>query len=209
MKSFLETWKPVVGYEGLYEVSDFGEVRSLGRWVNTRGGGKRFLKGKVLRPQKNIWGYLFVTLYKEGKSKMHTVHRLVATAFIPNPDNLPEINHKDEDKTSNVATNLEYCDRKYNHNYGTVNQRISAAQRNDPNRSKKLVQLTLDYVFVKEWPSTAECERNGFSSSAVSACCRNKYWLQKNVHKGFRWMYAEDYYSIAKILSEYSCQSFL
>lgn len=183
MKSFLEHWKPVYGYEGLYEVSDFGDVRR----VNHNHTGQT----SVLKPQKNTKGYLYVGLCKEGKMKRYRVHRLVAQAFIPNPYNLPEVNHKDEDKTSNVVTNLEYCDRKYNVNYGTGQQRLAEAL------SKKVLQLTLDGKIVREWASTMECGRNGFNQGNVWACCNNKYGKQYNVYKGYRWVYAEDYYKVA------------
>ena len=192
MISFLETWKPVAGYEGLYEVSNLGNVRRVA--------GKGCKEIRVLKLVKQSNGYLYVNLYKEGNRKMHRVHRLVAQAFIPNPDNLPEINHIDEDKTNNCVENLEWCDNVYNNNHGTRNQRISEALRgvyNNPKRSKKPLQLTLDGKLVKEWESTHECGRNGFDQSAVSACCNNKYGKQGNVYKGYRWVKAEDYYKEA------------
>ena len=113
-----EIWRPIVGYEGLYEVSSYGRVRSLDRYV--KGKSYRLHKGKVLSPGKNSRGYLSAVLSYNGKHKAITVHRLVAETFLPNPDNLPEINHKDEDKTNNSVDNLEWCDRSYNNNYGTA-----------------------------------------------------------------------------------------
>ena len=185
MRAFLETWKDITGYEGLYQVSDFGDVRSL----NYRHTGQvRVLKQRIYKG-----GYLQVHLCKDGKKKLHLVHRLVATAFIENPDNLPCINHKDEDKTNNIVSNLEYCDHAYNNRYGTRIQRAAEARRNDPKRSKKVLQLTLDGKLVMEWSSTAECGRNGFSRTAISECCNGK----RKTHKGYRWVYAEDYYKEA------------
>lgn len=200
MKSFLETWRDVAGYEGLYQVSDFGEVRSLDRLILYTNGAKHLHRGAIIKPVKDRYGYLRVELYKDGKGKWHKVHRLVAQAFIPNPYNLPEINHINEDKTSNVVTNLEYCDHRQNINHGTRNQRVAEAMTNGK-LSKKPIQLTLNGVFVKEWSSVNECGRNGFNISCVSACCRNEYCKQGNVYKGYRWMFAEVYYSIAKMLS--------
>ena len=113
-----EIWKPVIGYEGLYEVSSYGRVRSLDRYVKGKGESYWLRKGKVLSPEKNKDGYLLVSLCCNGKRYLRTVHRLIAQAFIPNPDNLPEVNHLDEDKTNNRVDNLEWCDRSYNNNYG-------------------------------------------------------------------------------------------
>lgn len=101
----MEEWKNVIGYEGLYEVSNKGNVRNVRR-------------NKLLKLSKNRYGYIQVYLYKNGIRTVFTVHRLVAQAFLPNPDNLPEVNHRDEDKTNNRVENLEFCDHKYNVNYG-------------------------------------------------------------------------------------------
>ena len=116
-----EIWRPVVGYEGLYEVSSLGRVRSLDRYVKSKS--YRLHKGKILSPAKDTTGYLKVVLSCNGKSKTIKVHRLVAIAFLYNPDNLPEVNHLDEDKTNNRVDNLEFCNRKYNCNYGSRNIR--------------------------------------------------------------------------------------
>ena len=110
-----EEWRPVVGYEGLYEVSNTGRVRSLDRYDNRN----CFRKSKVLSPVKDKYGYLLVNLYCNGKQHQMKIHRLVAEAFIPNQDDLPQVNHKDEDKTNNNVTNLEWCDATYNNNYGS------------------------------------------------------------------------------------------
>ena len=115
----IEEWRPIEGYEGLYEVSNTGRVRSVDRYVKYSNGQIHLHKGKVLSPVKSNLGYLLVSLCCNGKYKSISVHRLIAQAFIENPDNLPEINHKDEDKTNNSVDNLEWCDRSYNNNYGT------------------------------------------------------------------------------------------
>ena len=102
----IEEWRPIVGFEGLYEVSNTGQVRNC--------------RGKLLRPGLNHNGYLKCVLCKKGKTKTIYIHRLVAQAFLSNPDNLPQVNHKDEDKTNNSVDNLEWCDSKYNVNYGSA-----------------------------------------------------------------------------------------
>lgn len=112
----IEEWRQIPGYEGLYEVSSYGRVRSLDRYVKSSYGAYRLHKGKVLSSGIRPDGYLIVCL----QERMFRVHRLVAEVFIPNPDNLPQVNHKDEDKTNNNVDNLEWCDAKYNNNYGTA-----------------------------------------------------------------------------------------
>ena len=119
-----EIWRPIEGYEGLYEVSNTGRVRSVDRYVKTCYGSYRLYKGKVLSPGKDKNGYLKVVLNCNGKCKTINVHRLTAQAFIPNPDNLPMVNHKDEDKSNNNVDNLEWCTAKYNNTYGTRQDKV-------------------------------------------------------------------------------------
>ena len=115
-----EIWKDIEGYEGLYQVSNTGKVKSF------RGNKEKILKATVM-PHN----YRRVQLSKDGKNRGFFVHRLVAKAFIPNPDNLPIINHKDEDPSNNNMENLEWCTYKYNSNYGTSKQRISRGNRKE------------------------------------------------------------------------------
>ena len=122
----IEEWRPVVGYEGLYEVSNTGRVRSVDRYVKTCYGSYRLHKGKVLSPGIRPDGYLVVSL----QYRMFRVHRLIAEAFLPNPDNLPQVNHKDEVKTNNCVGNLEWCDNYYNLMYGTGNDRRIISNQN-------------------------------------------------------------------------------
>lgn len=171
-----EIWKPKKDYEGLYEVSNFGNIMSL----NYRNTGK----SKLLKPIKDKNGYLNVGLYKDGEKKWFLVHRLIAETFIPNPENLPHINHKDEDKTNNRADNLEWCTPKNNCNYGTRNERVGKAMTNGK-LSKPVLQLSLTGDLIREWLSTMECERNGFDHGNVAACCRG----ERNSAYGFIWRY--------------------
>lgn len=121
----MEEWRPVVGYEGLYEVSNTGQVRSVDRYYVNSLGKRFFLKGKILKLSDNGRGYLRTILTKDNKTSSKYIHRLVAEAFILNIDGLPTVNHKDEDKSNNRVENLEWCDIKYNNNYGTRNKRVT------------------------------------------------------------------------------------
>lgn len=121
-----EVWKDIIiekngmvyDYTGLYQVSSYGRVRTLGK-------GKTQKQEKILKTQTNKNGYVSISLYKDGKRQAFYIHRLVATMFIPNPNNLSEVNHKSEAKTENHIENLEWCDKKYNMSYGTRTERLS------------------------------------------------------------------------------------
>lgn len=107
-------WKPVVGFESAYEVSSTGEIRTIARKVKCRGGKYRIIASKVLSPHIGQDGYLHVMLSNQGKSKLVSVHRVVATAFIPNPENKPQVNHRDGNKTNPCVNNLEWVTRSEN-----------------------------------------------------------------------------------------------
>ena len=153
-----EFWKDVKGFEGLYLISNLGNCKSLTITVIDKNGHKRHLKGNVLHTNKNSSGYYCYMLTKEGKHYNKLVHRLVAQAFIPNPDKLPQINHKDEDKSNNVVTNLEWVTSEANMNYGSRPLLYS----------KPIAQYKLNGQLVKIWPSTKEAGRYGFRSSDIS-----------------------------------------
>lgn len=160
-ESMNENWLPIEGYEGLYEVSDLGRVRNR--------------RGIIMKLHDNGHGYFTVGLYKNGKAKHLYIHRLVATAYIPNPDNLPQVNHKNEDKTDNRVENLEWCTGKYNMNYGTLRDRLSLIQTNNPKSSEKVVQLDLNGNYISEYPSMKEAGRvTGIITQEIQACCKSK-----------------------------------
>ena len=121
----MEEWKSIPGYEGLYEISSYGRVKSLEISYVRKNGVMDHKPEIILKPKNNGKGYSVVCLYKNKKHKYCLIHRLVAQTFIPNPDNLPMINHKDEDKTNNSVDNLEWCTAKYNSNYKDVQKRRS------------------------------------------------------------------------------------
>lgn len=173
-----EIWKPVKGYENLYQVSSYGRVSGMGR-VTSDG---RLVKGKMLKPEKQGKGYFCVYLSKDGKRKCYLIHRLVAEAFIPNPNNHPCVNHKDEDKTNNVVENLEWCTHQYNNNYGGRNKKVAEKL------SKPIQQFTLDGKFVKEYPSVREAGRqNNLHYQNIWKCLKGKY---KHCG-GYVWKYKE------------------
>ena len=180
-----ETWKDVVGYEGLYEVSNKGNVYSVER-MDALG---REQGGLVLKPKYNNRGYLMVSLYKNGKLKNRTVHRIVAEAFIPNPKGFLEINHKDENKSNNEIFNLEWCTREHNVKYGTSIERIS----------KKVRAVNIGTGEVVTFNSTQEAGRKGYSASGVSRACRGTYKTDTGklvggdgrTYKGHKWYYYE------------------
>ena len=124
----IEVWKTIKDYPD-YMVSNTGKVKSLDRYLKQPKSGFRKKEGRILSPMINKKGYPYVHLSKDGKSVSKRIHRLVAEAFIPNPDNLPIVNHKDEDKTNNHVSNLEWCTNKYNSNYGNRCQNISKTIR--------------------------------------------------------------------------------
>ena len=180
-----EEWRPIKGYEGLYEVSSLGRVKSM-NYSHTG-------KERILKIGKHRGGYLFVILCRNGKRKNFLVHRLVAEAFLPNPNNLPQVNHKDEVKTNNCVSNLEWCDCKYNNNYGTRSERVSASQRNDPDKSMAVEASRFsDFRTIElRFASTMEAERNGYFSSNVSACCKWRFCREgNNKYKNLYWRYA-------------------
>lgn len=183
-----EIWKPIKGYEGRYEVSNIGRVKSL-NYLNTH-------TESLLSLCKNESGYLQVGLYIGKRGVKRYVHRLVYEAFVGelpvfNPTGRGrermEINHIDENPLNNRVENLELVSHKDNNNYGKHYQKISKKNRNGI-MSKKVYQYTKDGSLVRTWESTAECGRNGFRASSVCSCCHNKYH-GGNVYKGFIWLY--------------------
>ena len=184
-----EVWKDVVGYEGLYQVSDRGNVRSVIRKDSIG----RKCGGRILKLIPNANGYIRVGLCKNGIRKKKHIHRLVAEAFIPNPNSFPQVNHKDEVKDNNNVENLEWCTGKYNINYGTSIERSVKA------RSKKVRAVNIKTGEVIRFKSTAEAERKGYSRGRVSDACRGLYRNGNgkligggNLYKGHKWYYEED-----------------
>ena len=175
-----EIWKDIEGYEDLYQVSNYGRVKAL---IN-----KRHKEERIRRFGINKLGYCQVELSKNGSTKIYLVHRLVALAFIPNPNNLPCVNHKDENPSNNNVGNLEWCSYKYNSNYGTSKRRISSKLKNHPNLSKTILQFTKDNDFIAEYPSISEIHRLfDYNVGHIWECCNGK---RKSAY-GYRWEYKD------------------
>lgn len=171
-----EIFKDIKGYEGLYQVSNLGRVKSL-NYNHSK-------KEKILK-NSQCGDYYTVQLYKNGKGKTRLVHCLVAETFIPNPNNYPCVNHKKElEKGNNSIENLEWCTYKYNNNYGTHKQRVGRSHW------KKVIQYDLQGNVIKEWESLISIENElNFNHRNISACCNHKYG--RPTAYGYKWEYAE------------------
>ena len=186
----IEIWKDIKGYEGFYQVSNLGRIKSLERDKFLPDGTfHSHLEEKILVPNLDGAGYPNVSLCKNGKSKTMNVHRLVAMAFLPNPENKPQVNHKDEVKTNNVVENLEWCDASFNINYGTRNERSVQNRRsyklgNHPNAKPVFcVELNKKFDCI-----TSAGEELGIDRRYVGKACIGK----TKTAGGFHWKYADD-----------------
>ena len=168
-----EVWKDIKGYEGLYQVSNMGKIKSL-----------KFSHGnkeKILKGNKEKFGYLVVTLYKNKGRKNFKIHRLVAETFIPNPKNLPQVNHIDGNKQNNRIDNLEWCTAKENTNHAH-----KTGLANNDNLKIKVKQYDLNGNFIREWDSITDIEKSlNIDKSSVVKVCRHK----RNQAGGYVWDY--------------------
>lgn len=179
-----EVWKDIKEFEELYQVSNLGRVKRLKR-KTWNGKNFHYIEEKIIKPVCSKLGYLSVNLIKDKKIKHCAIQRLVMIAFTPNPNNYPQVNHKDENPQNNKVDNLEWCTAKYNCNYGTHNEKLSKSLINNKKNSKPVYQYDLSGKFIKRWDSTRDCERGGFLHTGVGACCRNEY----KQYKGYKWSY--------------------
>lgn len=176
-----EIWKDIKGYEGLYQISNFGRVKSLKRKTLN----SKCLYDKILNNRINHNGYFMIFLSKNKKIKGFRINRLVAEAFLPNPNNKPQVNHKDGNKTNNRIDNLEWCTAKHNTQHAIKN----GLRTNKYHR--EIVQCDLDNNLIKEWHSIKEATNFGFSKSGICQCCKSK----RKKHKNYKWYYKEDYFN--------------
>lgn len=177
----IEKWKDINGYEGLYQISSFGNVKSLNRVVD-RGFSKLPLKGKILKPNNN-GGYLYVILSKHCVTKTAFIHKLVAEAFIPNPDNLPCVNHKDENSQNNYVDNLEWCTYSYNNSYNGL------AKKKGKLKQKTVLQYDLNGSFIREWKNSEVASKYyGITTRAIYNCCQGR----TKTSGGYKWTYKKN-----------------
>lgn len=206
-----EVWKDVVGYEGYYQVSNLGRVKGVARKIKNDKG--VFIKEEsILNAANNRGGYPQVSLSKNNKQHPFRVHRLVAKAFIPNPNNLPEVNHKDEVKTNNFVfvnedgtvdydkSNLEWCNRKYNINYGTAKERLVKTRtvNNSYGAEIPVNQFDLNGNFIKRYKSMRSAARDtGLAEPQIEACCNGK----RNKCGGFIFLKDKDLHKLEEHLN--------
>lgn len=176
----MEQWEDIIGFEGLYKVSNLGNVMSIRR-------------NKLLSKMIDNYGYHVVRLSNKGTFKTFKVHRLVAKVFLDNYSENLQVNHKNEIKTDNQVSNLEMCDNKYNCNYGSRRTVLA----------RPVIQETLNGEFVKEWESAQEIERKlGYCRQVISSCCKG-YQVDNHLNRGnkiypvhkaynYKWRYKDD-----------------
>lgn len=175
-----EIWKDINGFESIYQISNFGNVKSCDKRVKN-GNGYAVRKGKQLKPNLTKGGYYSVHLYiGQRKREPKLIHRLVAEHFLSNPNNYPQVNHKDENKLNNRVDNLEWCTEKYNSNYGKHHIKLSLAQ---PTR-KTILQYDLNGIFIREWKSNKDIIKELKIYHALH-CCKGLYTQSG----GFIWKY--------------------
>ena len=165
MNNTTEIWKDIQGYERLYQVSNLGRDRSLNRYVKFSNGRLIYYKSKILKSIVRKDNYLIVDLHKNGDSKKFYVHRLVAEAFLDNPNNLPQVNHKDENRQNNNVDNLEWCSSEYNINYGNRTSKCT----------KQVYQFDMNNKLLAIYQSTIEVNKLfNYDCGLISKCCNGK-----------------------------------
>ena len=183
-----EIWKDIKGFEGIYQASNMGRIKSIERFRKGKNGSLVPVKEKILKPKISHNGYYQVALFKNSKVRFYLVHRLVFEAFnVTIPEGL-QVNHINEIKSDNRLENLNLMTPKENTNWGTGIERCRN-QRINGKKSKTVLQFTLEDILIKEYPSTKQVERElGFSQSNICDCCNGK---QKTAY-GYKWKYAKE-----------------
>lgn len=185
-----EEWRDVVGYEGIYKISSFGRIMSMSRIVKYSTYTKCTFPCLMSQHRKEN-GYFTIVLKGNGKRKWFSVHRLVAEAFIPNPNGYPCVDHKNDNPLDNRASNLQWCTHEFNNSkeHHRLAESLSKRGKRLPSIQKPIVQLSKNGDFVRIYPSMTDADREGFQHSAIHRVIHNKL----NSHRGFKWMYLSDY----------------
>lgn len=195
-----EEWKWIPYFEGYYKISTFGRIMS---YMNNKRMERK--QPKLLKFCKQPNGYKRIELRKNCQKTYISIHRLVAITFIPNPDNLPQVNHINEVKTDNSVWNLEWCTAKYNTNYGSgikrrlkttdyisIGNKIKGIHLNRTDSSKSVYQYDLNFNLLNTYPSIRETVRQtGIDRVTISQCCNNKYCKNKNIYKNYIFSFKE------------------
>lgn len=180
-----EVWKDVPNYEGIYKASNFGRIKMVKRTLTDSLGKKINKKEHILKPRTGN-RYYMIALYKNGKREDLLLHRLIAQTFIPNPENKPFVNHKDENCFNNCSDNLMWCTQKENMNWGTINERMSKNSKS----KRKVNQYDMDGNFIKQW----DCMTDFYKSkglklkTGIIECCKGR----RQSHMGYKWKYADE-----------------
>ena len=181
-----EIWKDIKGYEGLYQVSNYGRIKYLERIAYKN---NRFYSTHIMKLHFNTKKYLDVELSKKGIKHRYRVHRLVAEAFIPNLNNLPQVNHIDCNKANNYVNNLEWCNNSENQIHAYKNGLNIRKKLGESPRAKVVLQFDKEGNLIKEWDCLTRIEKElGYNSSSISYCCSGKY---KQCY-GYIWKYRKD-----------------
>lgn len=175
-----EVWKDIKGYEGLYQISNYGRVKSFNCEVNCYPNAKRIIKGRIRKAPIDKDGYYRIGLSKDHKQKHYYVHRLVAEAFLPNPNNYKSINHKDENKKNNRADNLEWCTIRYNNLYNNKIDKLTKS------KYKKVIQYDVDMQLIAVYESIKQASsETGIKRAVIARACRGI-----KTKCGYNWRFA-------------------
>ena len=180
-----EVWKDIPNYEGIYKASNFGRIKMVKRTLIDSLGKKINKKEHILKPRTGN-RYYMIALYKNGKREDLLLHRVIAQTFIPNPENKPFVNHKDENCFNNCSDNLMWCTQKENMNWGTINERMSKNSKS----KRKVNQYDMDGNFIKQW----DCMTDFYKSkglklkTGIIECCKGR----RQSHMGYKWKYADE-----------------
>ena len=180
-----EVWKDIPNYEGIYKASNFGRIKMVKRTLTDSLGKKINKKEHILKPRTGN-RYYMIALYKNGKREDLLLHRVIAQTFIPNPENKPFVNHKDENCFNNCSDNLMWCTQKENMNWGTINERMSKNSKS----KRKVNQYDMDGNFIKQW----DCMTDFYKSkglklkTGIIECCKGR----RQSHMGYKWKYADE-----------------